>query len=147
MHIKTMEGLVGASASMNIMRTPIRVYKEAELRGDTAVMERAMGYAGDFAAKAEEYRGKAEEGMEKEVEETKKLERETREKAIEKQKEKNEKLEENVKESNSDSVEISGEGERAAALEAEISSKGPVIYTKTGEAQKAETVSEISVLA
>ena len=41
---------------MKLMNTPMRVYKEAERRGDTAVMERAMGYAGDFADKAEDYR-------------------------------------------------------------------------------------------
>ncbi len=55
MHAKTMEGLAGASMSMKLMNTPIRVYKEAERRGDTAVMERAMGYASDFADKAEDY--------------------------------------------------------------------------------------------
>ena len=33
MHAKTMEGLAGASMSMKLMNTPIRVYKEAERRG------------------------------------------------------------------------------------------------------------------
>ena len=44
MHAKTMEGLAGASMNMKMMNTPFRVYQEAERRGDTSVMERAMGY-------------------------------------------------------------------------------------------------------
>ena len=63
MHTKTMEGLTGASMSMKLMNTPLRVYKEAERRGDTAVMERAMGYVGDFADKAEDYQKVTEKGM------------------------------------------------------------------------------------
>lgn len=35
--------------NMKLLNTPFRVYKDAERRGDTAVMERAMGYVGEFA--------------------------------------------------------------------------------------------------
>ena len=45
MHAKTMEGLAGASMNMKMMNTPFRVYEEAERRGDTATMARAMGTA------------------------------------------------------------------------------------------------------
>ena len=55
MHAKTMEGLAGASMNMKMMNTPFRVYQEAERRGDTSVMERAMGYVGETADKAEVY--------------------------------------------------------------------------------------------
>ena len=54
MHTKTMEGLAGASMNMKLLNTPFRVYKDAERRGDTAVMEREMGYVGEFADKAED---------------------------------------------------------------------------------------------
>ena len=40
----SMEGLIGASLNMKLSRTPMRVYKEAELKGDTEAMERAMGH-------------------------------------------------------------------------------------------------------
>lgn len=60
MHTKTMAGLAGVSTNMKLLNTPFRVYKDAERRGDTAVMERAMGYVGDFAEKAEDYQKKAE---------------------------------------------------------------------------------------
>ena len=55
--------------SMKLMNTPIRVYKEAERRGDTAVMERAMGYASDFADKAEDYQKTTEKGMKEDAKE------------------------------------------------------------------------------
>ena len=52
-------GLAGANMSMKLMNTLMRVYKEAERRGDTAVMERVMGYVGELADKAEDYQKKA----------------------------------------------------------------------------------------
>ena len=62
MHTKTMEGLVGARTNMNLMNTPMRVFKEARRKGDTETMERAMGYVGDFSDKAEEYKAEADKG-------------------------------------------------------------------------------------
>ena len=41
MNAKTMEGLAGAGTNMNLLNTPMRVYKEAERRGDLSMMERA----------------------------------------------------------------------------------------------------------
>ena len=67
MNTKIMEGLTGASTSMNLLNTPMRVYKEARLKGDTATMERAAGYVGSFAGKAEEYKTEAYKGMKKEA--------------------------------------------------------------------------------
>lgn len=43
MHTKTMEGLTGASMNMKLRNTPFRVYKDAERRGDMAVMEACPG--------------------------------------------------------------------------------------------------------
>ncbi|MDE6014663.1 MAG: hypothetical protein K2H41_03020 [Acetatifactor sp.] len=53
--------------------------KEARRRGDMAAMERAMGYAGEFSDKAEEYKAEADKGMEEDAREARekaKLERE-----------------------------------------------------------------------
>ncbi len=69
MHTKSMEGLAGASMNMKLLNTPFRVYKDAEQRGDTAFMERAMGYVGEFADKAEDYQKKAEKGMKEDAKE------------------------------------------------------------------------------
>ncbi|MBO5032975.1 MAG: hypothetical protein J6D08_14035 [Lachnospiraceae bacterium] len=161
MHTKTMEGLVGASTNMNLLNTPMRVFKEARRKGDTATMERAMGYAGEFADKAQEYKAKADEGMKEDVKEAREKAELEREKAIEKRKEEREKLEERVEESKDvkvDTVEVSEEG-KVLLKDTEISDetitstemtkpdmvKEPVIYTKTGEVSQQEQNSSISI--
>lgn len=142
MHTKTMEGLVGASTNMNLLNTPMRVFKEARRRGDTATMERAMEYAGDFSERAEKYQIKADEGMKEEAKEAREKEKLEREKAIEKRREEKEKLEDRVEESKDtkvDTVEVSEETAKADTI------KEPVIYTKTGEVRQGEQSSNISV--
>lgn len=112
MHTKTMEGLVGARTNMNMLKTPMRVYKEAERRGDTGAMERAMHYAKDFADKSVEYRKKVDEGIKEEIKEA----RETRERK------KTENSLEAGRDNPKDTVEISEEGKAlsmAASLKRE----------------------------
>lgn len=113
MNTKTMEGLVGASSNMELFHTPMRVYKEARSRGDTATMERAMGYAGQFAERAEEYKAKASEGLEEETRAAREKEKLEREEAARKRREEGEKLDgmsDGSKSLESDIVEISEEG-------------------------------------
>ena len=74
MNAKTMEGLAGASASMSLISTPMNVAKEAERKGDTDKMQRALGYAAGMKDQAEEYGKKAEKGMKADAEEAKKQE-------------------------------------------------------------------------
>ena len=79
MHTKVMEGIVGARTNMDMVDVPMKVYKEARRKGNTAAMERAMGYVNEFEGKAQEYKAEADEGMKEEAEEFKekeKLERE-----------------------------------------------------------------------
>ena len=71
MHVKTMEGLVGAGTNMNLLNTPLRVFKEARRRGDTATMERAMGYVSEFDGKVEEYKAETDEGMKEDAKDAK----------------------------------------------------------------------------
>ena len=159
MHTKTMEGLAGASMNMKLLNTPFRVYKDAERRGDTAVMERAMGYVGEFADKAEDYQKKAEKGMEEDAKEAREKAKTEQENAIRKRKEEREELEKRIAESrkeDTDTISISENGktdsvqtgadngipveETADAIKME-----PVIYTKIGEASKSESGINISV--
>lgn len=83
----SMEGLIGASVNMTLTCTPLRVYKEAERRGDTDVMDRAMGYVTDFQEKAHEYSDKAQEELTKELKEERREQELKREQAVEKRKE------------------------------------------------------------
>lgn len=115
MNAKTMEGLVGARTNMNLTNTPMRVYNEARRRGDTAAMERVMGYVGEFADKAEEYKAKADEGMEEDAKAARERAKAEVEKAVQKRKAEGEKTNEQAEENgnadiNADIVEISEEG-------------------------------------
>ncbi len=115
MNAKTMEGLVGARTNMNLTNTPMRVYNEARRRGDTGAMERAMGYVGEFADKAEEYKTKADEGMEEDAKAARERAKAEVEKAVQKRKTEREKTNEQAEENrtadtNADIVEISEEG-------------------------------------
>lgn len=163
MHTKTMEGLVGASMNMKMLNTPFRVYKEAERRGDTAVMERAMGYVGEFADKAEDYQKKAEEGMKEDAEESREKAKTEQENTIRKRKEEREEWEKRIEESqNGDTVSISESGKAVLNEKTDPVQTGTdssmsvgetadeikmesVIYTKTREAIKLEPSTNISV--
>lgn len=117
MHTKTMEGLIGARTNMELLNTPFRVFKEARRKGDTAMMERSMGYMGDFHEDAYEYKEEADEGMKKDAEETRKIAEEQQEEMIKncrEEREEQKKLEEERKKDQGskteDTVEISEEG-------------------------------------
>lgn len=165
MHTKTMEGLIGARTNMEMLNTPFRVFKEARRKGDTAMMERAMGYMGDFYEDAYEYKEVADEGMKKDVEETRKIAEEQREEMIQNRRDEREeqqkKLEEERKENKGDNivdtVEISEDGKvllkentqtevpdaDGTDVEADASPKPkadlePVFYSSAGEVKQSE---------
>ena len=163
MHTKTMEGLVGARTNMNLMNTPMRVFKEARRKGDTETMERAMGYVGDFYDKAEDYKAEADKGMEEDAKEAREKAELQREEAVQKRREEREKLEAKIEENrnadtNADTVEISEEGKvlskdnldtDAVGVETDVvksdAVKEPVTYSKTGDAVPMEQETSISV--
>lgn len=152
MHSKTMEGLIGAGVNMKMVDVPIRVYKEARLKGDLGTMERAMGYAGDFTQKAYEYKDVADEGMKEDAEDARERAEEEQKESIEKRRAEQEKLQEKIEADkevkkgeasadtsadsavSGDSVEVSEEGRAlSAGYEVTLPDIEPVIYTKTGE--------------
>ena len=165
MHMKTMEGLAGASTNMKLLNTPFRVYKDAERRGDTAVMERAMGYVGDFAEKAADYQKKAEKGMEEDAKEAREKAKTEQENAIRKRKEERQEQEKRIAESrneDTDTVSISESGKAALDKKTDSAQTGAdngvsieetadavktesVIYTKTGESAGPEPGANLSV--
>lgn len=149
----SMEGLIGASINMEISKTPMRVYKEAERRGDTAVMERAMGYVADFQEKAKECSDRAHEELAKELKEERKEQEIKREQATQKRREEAKENREKIQEKNkfdvsaTDSVEISEEGkvELKNNSQAEESASIPEstdvkMYTNEGKSISAETI-------
>lgn len=153
MHNKTIEGLIGASMNSNLMDTPMQAFHAAERKGDTATMNRAMGYAAECADTAEKYQTKAEEGMAEDAKEAKEKTALEQEELIKKRKE--EKLEERIEESKNlenpiDTVELSPEGKELAehCLEMtpiDLENTEPVTYTKTGELVLEEAAETVSV--
>ncbi len=156
MHTKTMEGLIGARTNMNLVNTPMRVYKEARRKGDLGAMERAMGYACDFAGRAEEYKEVADEGMKKESEEAKEKEKLELEKKREERREENKEFTDNL--GQAATVELSEEGQEL--LNEDLNPDGndssvpaadsaalrePVLYTSAGTAKPVETKPSISI--
>ena len=133
MHTKTMEGLIGARTNMNLVDTPMRVYKEARRKGDLGAMERAMGYAKEKLEREEELEKKWEEKREEGGEQISRLE-------------------------HADTVELSEEG-KAFMRENQDSGiddvslpatnpavvKEPVLYTSAGMTKPAESKPKVSV--
>ncbi len=152
MNTKTMEGLVGASTSINLLDTPFKVYKEARQKGDTGTMERAIGYVGEFSDKAEKYKAEADEGMKEDAKEAREKAELERERMIQKRREERQEFEKRTEENRSkDTVELSEAGKELlkdngdldsadsdSSVSAEIRTDAvktePVIYTKDGGA-------------
>jgi hypothetical protein len=144
MNAKTIGGLIGAHGSANMMNTPMRIYREARSKGDTTVMGRAAGYAGDYAQNANENLKKAAEGIKEEAAEARvKLERGQ---SIENRKGYQGNPEVNIEEvitAQSDTIVLSEDGKALLKYlarqntdnpEQKVSTgETPVIYTKTGE--------------
>lgn len=166
-----MEGLVGARTNINMVNTPLRVFKEARRKGDTATMERAMGYVNEFEEKAEQYKTKADVGMQEDAKAAREKAEAELEKAIEKRKAEREKLEERIEESREasrgtreDKLEISKDGkallnensdldnidlDNPVSIETKAETadgvKEPVTYTKTGEVNQIDQSVSISI--
>lgn len=164
MNMKTIEGLVGARANIDLSDTAMGVYQQARQKGDTATAERALGYAGDMVNQAEAYEAKADEGMKADAKELEEKAKADQEKIIEKRKEDRKELEARIEQSrtpDSDTVEISGEGKavstetqapestEAAGTAVDPAELPPVVYTSAGEvlSQEVTAEAELSVLA
>ena len=89
MQAGSIKAFLGASSNLKLANTPMKVFKEAEARGDTEVMERAMGYVTDFEGNAEKDADKLGEETIKETREARKQQEIEREQAIAKARQKN----------------------------------------------------------
>lgn len=148
----SMQGLIGASVNMKLTRTPMRVFKEAERRGDTETMKRAMGYVEDFQEKAHECSDKAQNEIGKELKEERREQDIRREQAIERKEdaeEYTEKIRENNKPDQTDSVEISEEGKIVLRNNSQTEETTPIVestdvklYTSEGKPKTIESEAE-----
>lgn len=154
---KTTGNLIGANAATEVIRTPMKVFKEARARGDTETMKRAMGYVNSFNDDAWEYKKKADESLKEEAvqaKEKEKLEKEElanriKEKAEETDKalgeaSKNPDAENDAKKTESNPQHAETE-EGSENTENEDNVNAPVTYTKTGEIVGMNTEFEVSI--
>lgn len=159
MNAKTMEGLAGANTSIRLISTPMSVAKEAENKGDTEKMKRALSYAAGMADQAEQYSEKTDKGMKLEAKEAKEQEKLRQEELIKARKAEREEQEKRLREGEGnqpeasfDVAEISEEGKYQAEM-ADTSSSAPtevsqnVTYDKSGVAVEivAETGESVDV--
>ena len=152
MNVKTMEGLAGAGTSISMISTPMSVAKEAERKGETDKMVRALGYAAGLKEQAEQYGEKASQGMKLDAKEAREQENLRQEQLIQARKEEREEQEKQIaarsdgtKESESDSAEISEEGKLLAETAGQVPAgsvegRQDVTYGRSGE--MAEAVQE-----
>ena len=148
----SMQGLIGANVNMKLTRTPMRVFKEAELKGDTETMKRAMGYVEDFQEKAHECSDKAQNEIGKELKEERREQDIRREQAIERKEdaeEYTEKIRKNNKLDQTDSVEISEEGKIVLKNNLQTEETTPIVestdvklYTSEGKQKTIEPEAE-----
>ena len=154
MNIQMMEGLMGASSNIRLSGTSMSVYRQASAAGDTAKMQRALGYTGECTEKAVKYQEKMDKGMEAEAEAARERAKLEQEAAIEKRREERKRTEEEqVRPQETDLVQISEAAKAALEVRpveaAEPVDGDPVVYTETGEiaAVPAETEPTVSFTA
>lgn len=164
---RTAEGLIGANVAMKEIRTPMKVYKEARARGDTAVMKRAMGYVENCSDDAWEHKAKADEGLKQEAVEAKEKAQHDREELEQRLKENRRETEKRIEEARNGenaaeaavnaaqntSEEVKTELDNplevsettAEAAQAAADPSVPVTYTKNGDIRPANTEIKFSV--
>lgn len=137
------QALIGANVNVNIAKVPLRVYKEAERKGDTGTMERSMGYFTEFSSKAARYTEEASRETLKEQRE------ESRERELEREKALEEKRAEKKAERENDPVTISAETDGSVkngeAVESNLSAKTEAAAETTEAIPKLYTGSGITV--
>lgn len=159
----TTGSLIGANVAMDEIRTPMKVFKEARARGDTATMKRAMGYVNSLNEDAWEYKKKADEGLKEEAVEAKEKERLEREELANRIRENREETEKRLEEAGENpavtGAESAADSEEKSGSEIELSTEhtdaentsdnidAPVTYTKTGEAVNLDPEIKFSVTA
>lgn len=146
----SMEGLIGASQNIKMLNVPMKVYREAEKKGELGTMERAMGYASDFSQKVEEYSEKAQKELIKEQkEERKEFEKLNKEKLEQNKAE--EKAKEKTENSTGVKADISEEGKELAKENIQVETATldnldvPISYNEHGVSIPEVAASEISV--
>lgn len=138
MQAGSMKALMGAVTNLNLVSTPMKVFKEAGARGDTGVMKRAMGYVTEFGNNAEDDADKLGEETIKETREARRQQEIEREQAIAKARQKNKaEREQALNETEKPTVEPA---ETTDATDADKKTNDSVEISDSGKAALAEQI-------
>lgn len=150
MQTNTAAGLIGANAYLQETRVPTKVFKEARAEGDTAKMERAIGYVEKLGSTALEYKKQADKGLKEEARQAREEAREKQEELAQRIKDDRIKAEERLEAARTDG-EAAGTAEAAVdgayAEAAETGESAPnLTYTKDGEVKEQNTEVEFTAV-
>ena len=146
MQAKTATGLIGANAYLQETRLPMKVFKEARAEGDTAKMERAMGYVGKLGSTALEYKKQADKGLKEDA-------RQAREERLEQQEELAQRIRDNrdetakrIEEARGDNSAALETAEEGKAAQEKTESTPELTYNRDGEVREQKS-SEVEFTA
>lgn len=135
MQAKTATGLIGANAYLQETRVPMKIFKEARAEGDTAKMERAMGYVGKLGSTALEHKKLADEGLEEDAKQAREEAKQRQEELAQRIKDNRAEAEKKLEETREDYT-ASSETAEEGTVEA-VPDKTEIVpdltYTKDGE--------------
>lgn len=148
MQAKTATGLIGANAYLQETRVPMKVFKEARAEGDTAKMERAMGYVEKLGSTALDYKKQADKGLKEDAEKARDDAQKQQEELAQRIKDSRADTEKRIEEARGDNT-LAPETAEESAIEAapeKIESTPELTYTKNGDVREQKS-SEVEFTA
>lgn len=137
MQANTANGLIGASAYLQETRVPMKIFKEARAEGDTAKMERAMGYVEKLGSQAIDYKKKADKGLKEEAKQAREDIKEQQEELAQRIKENRAEAEERLEEArNSEAAENPDNTSVERSPKDSVSDNASLTYTKDGKVKE-----------
>ena len=146
MQAKTATGLIGANAYLQETRVPVKVYREAKAEGDTAKMERAMGYVEKLGSSAIEYKKQADKGLKEEAKQARDDIKEKQEELAQRIKERRTEAEERIEEARNPEAAENAAAESNPDSSAVPESAANLTYTEKGEVKEQCAETEFSVV-
>ena len=146
MKANTATGLIGANAYLQETRVPMKVFKEARAEGDTAKMERAMGYVEELGSTALDYKKQADKGLKEEAKQAREEAARKQEELAQRIKDNRIEAEERLEESRTDADEAA-EAVTAESTSIQTAESAPsVTYTKEGEVKEQTAEAEFTAV-
>lgn len=146
MQAKTATGLIGANAYLQETRVPMKVFKEARAEGDTAKMERAMGYVEKLGSSALEYKKQADKGLREDAEKAKKEAQEQREKLEQRIKDNRAEAEQRLEEARNPEATENTDAKNGSEVNSTAENTSNLTYTKDGEIKEQSSEAEFEAV-